>query len=53
MKIGKDVIPRTAISTADAETITVRGVDLCADLIGRIGFTEYFLLLLTDRKSVV
>lgn len=50
MKIGKDVIPRTAISTADAETITVRGVDLCADLIGRIGFTEYFLLLLTGRR---
>ena len=51
MKIGKEVIPRTAISTSDEHSITVRGADLCTDLIGRIGFTEYFHLLVTGRRA--
>lgn len=49
MKIGNETTPRSAISTSDATSITVRGKDLCSDLIGRISFTDYFLLLLTGR----
>ena len=47
MKIGKATVPRTAICTSDEHTIVVRGFDLCDDLIGRIGFTDYFWLLVT------
>lgn len=50
MRIGKQDAPFTAISTSDATTITVRGRDLCRDLIGKIGFTDYFYLLLTGRE---
>jgi citrate synthase len=55
MRIGKQDQALTAISTSDAETITVRGLDLCEDLIGRIDFTDYFWLLVlggrpTDRQ---
>jgi citrate synthase len=47
MRIGKQDNPFTAIATSDAESITVRGRDLCGDLIGRIDFTRYFWLLVT------
>jgi citrate synthase len=50
MKIGKSTIPRTAISTHDEHSITVRGEDLCRDLIGRISFTDYFSLLVTGVR---
>jgi citrate synthase len=50
MKIGKSTVPRTAISTSDEHSITVRGQDLCNDLIGRISFTEYFSLLVTGTR---
>jgi citrate synthase len=50
MKIGKSTVPRTAISTSDEHSITVRGEDLCRDLIGRISFTEYFSLLVTGTR---
>jgi citrate synthase len=50
MKIGKSTIPRTAISTSDEHSITVRGEDLCRDLIGRISFTDYFSLLVTGVR---
>lgn len=50
MKIGKEVIPKTAISTSDERSITVRGEDLCHDLIGKISFTDYFVLLLTGQR---
>lgn len=50
MKIGKETIPRTSICTANQETIVVRGLDLCSDLIGKVGLTEYFYLLLTGKK---
>ncbi len=40
---------QTAISTATADRIVVRGHDLCRDLIGGIGFTAYFYLLVTGR----
>ena len=45
MRIGKQNQPYTAIATSDAHSITVRGRDLCHDLIGKIGFTDYFWLL--------
>jgi len=50
MKIGKSTIPRTAISTSNEHSITVRGEDLCSDLIGKINFGDYFSLLLTGQR---
>jgi citrate synthase len=50
MKIGKSTLPRTAISTSDEHSITVRGRDLCADLIGHTSFSAYFWLLLTGQQ---
>jgi len=47
MRIGKQDNPFTAIATSDAESITVRGRDLCRDLIGKVDFTRYFWLLVT------
>jgi citrate synthase len=47
MKIGRETIPRTAICAANGTTIVVRGRDLCAELIGRRTFSEYFWLLVT------
>ncbi|HSI52685.1 MAG TPA: citryl-CoA lyase, partial [Ramlibacter sp.] len=49
-KIGKATVPRTAISTSDEHSITVRGEDLCNDLIGKIDFTDYFMLLVTGQR---
>lgn len=50
MLIGKAGSAVTAISTADAASVTVRGRDLCGDLMGRLSFTEYFYLLVTGRE---
>lgn len=50
MRIGKQEKPYTAIATSDAESITVRGYDLCDDLIGKINFTEYFWLLVLGER---
>lgn len=50
MRIGKQDQAKTAIATSDAESITVRGHDLCEDLIGRIGFTDLFWLLVMEEK---
>ncbi|MFN7002803.1 MAG: citryl-CoA lyase, partial [Roseinatronobacter sp.] len=50
MRIGKQDQAQTAIATSDAETITVRGHDLCDDLIGKIDFTDYFWLLVLGEK---
>jgi len=50
MKIGKSTVPRTAISTSDEHSISVRGEDLCRDLIGHISFTDYFSLLVTGQR---
>ncbi len=47
MRIGKQNEAFTAIATSDADSITVRGKDLCADLIGQVGFTDYFYFLVT------
>lgn len=51
MKIGRETIPKTAISTSDADAIVVRGMDLCQDLIGQTSFSDYFLLLLTGQPA--
>lgn len=51
MRIGKQDQPFTAISTADEHTITIRGKDLCADLIGRMGFVDYYFFLLTGHVA--
>lgn len=49
MKIGKATVPETAICTYNEDTIVVRGADLCQDLIGKVGFVEYFWLLVTGQ----
>jgi citrate synthase len=48
--IGKAGTAVTSISTADADSITVRDRDLTSDLMGRVSFTEYFYLLVTGRE---
>jgi citrate synthase len=50
MRIGKQGKAATSISTADAESISVRGHDLVTGLMGHVSFTEYFFLLTTGRK---
>lgn len=50
MRIGKQDAPFSAICTSDAESITVRGHDLCRELIGQIDFTSYFWLLVTGVR---
>ncbi len=50
MRIGKQNQALTAIATSDADTITVRGYDLCDDLIGQIDFSDYFWLLVIGQK---
>ncbi|HEY4973607.1 MAG TPA: citryl-CoA lyase, partial [Steroidobacteraceae bacterium] len=47
MKIGRQDQHSSAISTSNQETILVRGRDLSGELIGSVGFTEHFWLLLT------
>lgn len=52
MRIGKQDQAFTSIATSDADSITVRGLDLCDDLIGKINFTDYFwLLVLGDSPT--
>lgn len=41
---------RSRISNASPDRVEVRGRDLAGDLMGRLGFTEYFHLLLTGRE---
>ncbi|WP_116090480.1 citryl-CoA lyase [Sphingomonas crusticola] len=49
MRIGKQDAPYTAICTSDATSITVRGHDLCGEIIGQMDFTSYFWLLVTGE----
>jgi citrate synthase len=49
VRIGKQDQAFTAIATSDADTITIRGRDLCRDLIGKVGFTDYFYFLVTGQ----
>lgn len=50
MRIGKQDGAFTAIATSDADSITIRGHDLCSELIGHIGLTDYFWLLVLGEK---
>jgi citrate synthase len=50
VQIGKAGIPVSHISQAYPDRVEVRGRDLCGDLMGTVGFTEYFHLLLTGRE---
>lgn len=47
MLIGKAGPATTSVCTADADSITVRGYDLCGELMGRRSFTEFFYLSVT------
>ncbi|HEX4151466.1 MAG TPA: citryl-CoA lyase [Steroidobacteraceae bacterium] len=47
MKIGAQAHRSSSISTSNETNILVRGRDLAGELIGGIGFTEHFWLLLT------
>lgn len=50
MKIGPPSQHATAICGATDEAIWVRGRDLTAELVGKIGFTDYFWLLVTGAS---
>ena len=47
MKIGSQAERSSAISASNAETIVVRGRDLCGELVGAITFTDHVWLLIT------
>ncbi len=49
MKIGRQEHRSSALSTSSADTIIVRGKDLCQDLIGQVSFTDYFWFLLAGE----
>jgi citrate synthase len=49
MKIGSQAHRTSAISASDAQTILVRGRDLCAELIGQVTFTDHIWLLVTGE----
>jgi citrate synthase len=51
LKIGKATVARSAICTSNEHHIVIRGEDLCDDLIGRIGFGDYFYFLLTGKHA--
>jgi citrate synthase len=50
MRIGKQDQPFSAICTSDAHSITVRGKDLCGDIIGQFDFSSYFWFLVTGSE---
>jgi len=50
VQIGAPGVPVSHISQAYPDRVEVRGRDLTGDLMGRLGFTAYFHLLLTGRE---
>lgn len=50
MRIGKQDQPFTAIAKSDTHSITVRGRDLCGEIIGKMDFSSYFWFLVTGRE---
>ena len=50
MQIGEPGRPVTRIAKAYPDRVEVRGHDLCGDVMGRLGFVEYFHLLLTGSE---
>ena len=49
LKIGSQAQRSSAISASNAETIVVRGRDLCSELVGVISFTDHIWLLITGQ----
>jgi citrate synthase len=49
MKIGSQAQRSSAISASNADTIVVRGRDLCAELVGTITFTDHVWLLVAGQ----
>jgi citrate synthase len=49
MKIGRQEHRSSALSTSNADTIVVRGKDLCSELIGQVSFSDYFWFLLSGQ----
>ncbi|MGN6174228.1 MAG: hypothetical protein ACTHPS_14990, partial [Streptosporangiaceae bacterium] len=49
---GPGGVPRfpTSLGASDADTITLLGRDLAADLMGKVGFGELALWLVTQRR---
>ena len=47
MKIGSQAGRSSAISASSADSIIVRGYDLCRDLVGHVTFTDHAWLLVT------
>jgi citrate synthase len=50
MSAGAGAVLASGIAMASPDRVVVRGHDLARDVIGRMGFTEYFLLLLLGRR---
>jgi citrate synthase len=50
MQIGKAGPAETRICQAFPDRVEVRGLDLVNDVMGRLSFTEYFILLMTGQK---
>ena len=50
MRIGKQENALTSICTSTPAAITVRGQDLCSEVIGQMDFTSYFWLLVTGSQ---
>ncbi len=49
MRIGKQASSSTAISTARADEISIRGKSLATELMGKTSFVEFFFFLATGR----
>jgi citrate synthase len=50
MLIGKRGEAKSGICTADETSITMRGRDLCNELMGHVSFTEFFFLHVTGQQ---
>lgn len=48
--MGPDARPRTSIAHVDATSVTIRGLDLPSEMLGRMSFTEAALLDITGRR---
>jgi len=49
MKIGSQSQRSSGISASNADTIVVRGHDLCSELVGVVSFTDHAWLLITGK----
>ncbi len=50
MLIGKKGEAKSAIETSDAASITVRGKDLCNELMGHVSIAEFFYFHMTGKQ---